>query len=156
MSRPDKSWAKLPAPRRQESRRRTPDAPQTAVDLTFTADKDRIFNAWNAIANLAEMAGELTVTVHAEEPEGFDKSRLENCVIEPLREADLIESEITVCILAWIISFHAIAEVVPGTHNPIESDTLPENSCHDRPRPNTMPDDSCWRYRRHKGQPRIL
>ena len=87
---------------------------------------------------------------------GFDKSRLQNGVIEPLREAELIQQEITVCILAWIITFHAIAEVVPGTHNPIESDTLPENSCQDRPRPNTMPDDSCWRYRRHKGQPRIL
>ena len=66
-------------------------AAQTAVDLSFTASKDKIFNAWNAIANLADMAGQVTVTVKAEKPDGFDKSKLQNGVIEPLREADLIE-----------------------------------------------------------------
>jgi hypothetical protein len=61
------------------------------VDLTFTADKDKIYNAWQAIANLAEMAGGVTVTVHAEKEAGFDKSKLQNGVLEPLREADLIQ-----------------------------------------------------------------
>jgi hypothetical protein len=74
----------------------TPTSPvagtlQTLVDLTFTADKDKIYNAWQAIANLAEMAGGVTVTVHAEKEAGFDKSKLQNGVLEPLREADLIQ-----------------------------------------------------------------
>jgi Protein of unknown function (DUF499) len=64
---------------------------QTLVDLTFTADKDKIYNAWQAIANLAEMAGSVTVTVHAKKEAGFDKSKLQNGVLEPLREADLIQ-----------------------------------------------------------------
>lgn len=68
----------------------TPGTPQTVVDLAFTADKDKIYNAWNAIANLVDMAGEVTVKVHAEKPSGFDKSKLQNGVIEPLRESDLI------------------------------------------------------------------
>jgi len=67
-----------------------PGAAQTAVDLTFTADEDKIFTAWNAIANLAEMSGQVTVTVKAEKPDGFDRSKLNNGVLEPLREADLI------------------------------------------------------------------
>ncbi len=37
------------------------------------------------------MAGKVTVTIHAESPAGFDKSKLNNGVLEPLREADLIE-----------------------------------------------------------------
>ena len=43
------------------------------------------------MANLAEMAGQVTVTVKAEKPDGFDKSKLNNGVLEPLREADLIQ-----------------------------------------------------------------
>jgi hypothetical protein len=68
-----------------------PGALQTSVELAFTADRDKLFNAWNAIANLAEMAGQVTVTVKAQSVAGFDKSKLENGVMEPLREADLIE-----------------------------------------------------------------
>jgi hypothetical protein len=60
------------------------------VHLTFTADQSTLFAAWNAIANLAALAGEVTVTVSAESEEGFDKSKLQNGVLEPLREADLI------------------------------------------------------------------
>lgn len=61
------------------------------VDVTFTADRDGLFTAWNAIANLADMAGKVQVTIHAESEKGFDKSKLQNGVLEPLREADLIE-----------------------------------------------------------------
>jgi hypothetical protein len=61
------------------------------VELTFTADRNQLFTAWNAIANLADMAGKVKVTVHAESEKGFDKSKLQNGVLEPLREADLIE-----------------------------------------------------------------
>jgi hypothetical protein len=31
------------------------------------------------------------VTIHAESEKGFDKAKLQNGVMEPLREADLIE-----------------------------------------------------------------
>ena len=43
------------------------------------------------MANLAEMAGQVIVTVKAEKPDGFDKAKLQNGVLEPLREANLIE-----------------------------------------------------------------
>ena len=62
-----------------------------SVDLTFTADRNGLFTAWNAIANLADLAGKVTVTIHAEAENGFDKAKLQNGVLEPLREADLIE-----------------------------------------------------------------
>ena len=68
-----------------------PSAAQTTVELTFQADRNQLFNAWNAVANLADIAGKVTVTVKAEKPDGLDKGKLQNGVIEPLREADLIE-----------------------------------------------------------------
>jgi len=41
--------------------------------------------------NLADLCGKLTVSVKGETPQNVDKSKLENGVYEPLREADLIE-----------------------------------------------------------------
>lgn len=64
---------------------------QTRVQLSFAADRNALFTAWNAIANLADLAGKVQVTVGAESPDGFDKGKLQNGVLEPLREADLIE-----------------------------------------------------------------
>ena len=64
---------------------------QTQVELTFNADRNQLFTAWNAIANLADMAGKVNVTVKAEKPDGLDKAKLQNGVLEPLREADLIQ-----------------------------------------------------------------
>jgi len=61
------------------------------VEFGFSADRDQLYTAWNAIANLADMAGSVSVNVRAESEEGFDKSKLENGVLEPLRESDLIE-----------------------------------------------------------------
>src|SRR5262249_38712767 len=61
------------------------------VELTFDADRNQLFTAWNAIANLADLAGKVKVTIRAESEEGFDKGKLQNGVMEPLREADLIE-----------------------------------------------------------------
>ncbi len=66
-------------------------APQTLVELKFTADRNELFTAWNAIANLADIAGRVQVTVKAEKAEGLDKAKLSNGVMEPLREANLIE-----------------------------------------------------------------
>ena len=66
-------------------------ATDKTVDITFTADRNGLFTAWNAIANLADLAGKVQVTIHAESEKGFEKSKLQNGVMEPLREADLIE-----------------------------------------------------------------
>jgi len=64
---------------------------EKVVQISFSADRDALFTAWNAAANLADMAGKVNVTLHAESEAGFDKSKLQNGVMEPLREADLIE-----------------------------------------------------------------
>lgn len=69
----------------------TPTPTEKVVQVGFTADRDQLYTAWNAIANLADMAGKVTVTIRAESETGFDKSKLQNGVLEPLREADLIE-----------------------------------------------------------------
>jgi hypothetical protein len=79
---------KLPPPT-PPSRR--DDELQKTVELNFSADRNQLFSAWNAIANLADLAGKVTVTVRADSAEGFDESKLQNGVIEPLRESDLIE-----------------------------------------------------------------
>jgi hypothetical protein len=59
--------------------------------LEFTANRDQLFTAWNAIANLADMAGTFKVNVAAQSETGFDKNKLQNGVLEPLREADLLQ-----------------------------------------------------------------
>src|SRR5262249_53258374 len=64
-------------------------AGEKAVELTFDADRNQLFTAWNAIANLADLAGKVKVTIRAESENGFDKAKLQNGVMEPLREADL-------------------------------------------------------------------
>jgi hypothetical protein len=71
----------------------TPPSPaqQRAVDLSFCADRNQLFTAWNALANLADMAGKVTITAHATSEAGFDQSKLENGVLEPLRETKLID-----------------------------------------------------------------
>lgn len=65
---------------------------QKSVELTFDADRNQLYTAWQAIANLAEMAGTVAVTVKAESDKGFDQSKLRNGVLEPLEEADLIKN----------------------------------------------------------------
>jgi len=68
-----------------------PPAAEKTVEFSFSADRNQLFTAWNAIANLADLAGKVNVTVRAESVEGFDKNRLQNGVLEPLRESDLIK-----------------------------------------------------------------
>jgi hypothetical protein len=75
----------------------TPAAPaptpakKTSVSIEFTADRNQLFTAWNAMANLADQAGKVKVTVSAASDNGFDQSKLENGVLEPLRETGLID-----------------------------------------------------------------
>jgi hypothetical protein len=64
---------------------------EKVVQVSFCADRSALFTAWNAAANLADLAGKVNVTLRAESEDGFDKSKLQNGVLEPLREADLIE-----------------------------------------------------------------
>ena len=64
---------------------------QRSFEVNFSADRNQLFSAWNAIANLADLAGKVKVSVRAESAEGFDRNKLQNGVLEPLREADLIE-----------------------------------------------------------------
>jgi hypothetical protein len=66
-------------------------AVQNTVEIAFSADRNQLFGAWNALANLADMAGKVSVSVKAESANGFDKTKLQNGVLEPLKEADLIE-----------------------------------------------------------------
>jgi len=68
-----------------------PSDEEKRVNITFSADRDQLYTAWQAIANLADMAGKVSVSIDAESEEGFDKNKLRNAVIEPLQEADLIE-----------------------------------------------------------------
>lgn len=64
---------------------------QRSVEISFSADRSQLFSAWNAIANLADLAGKVRVTVRADSAEAFDKGKLQNGVLEPLRESDLIK-----------------------------------------------------------------
>jgi hypothetical protein len=81
-----------PTPPSGQGPQPTPQAPtDKVVQLSFTANRDQIYNAWNAIANLADMAGKVEVSLRAESEKGFDKSKLNNGVLEPLREIELID-----------------------------------------------------------------
>ncbi len=64
---------------------------QKSVELMFRADRGQLYTAWQAIANLADLAGSVAVTVRADSENGFDRSKLRNGVLEPLEEADLIK-----------------------------------------------------------------
>ncbi len=65
--------------------------PEKVVELTFSADRNALYAAWNAIANLADLADRVKVTIRAESEKGFDSSKLQNGVLEPLREVELID-----------------------------------------------------------------
>ena len=59
--------------------------------ISFTAGRDDLFNAWSALANLADIAGKVSVSVKATSDTAFDHARLENGVLEPLRELGLLD-----------------------------------------------------------------
>jgi len=65
--------------------------PERTVEISFSADRNQLFSAWNAVANLADLAGKVNVTVRANSAQGFDRTKLQNGVLEPLRESNLIE-----------------------------------------------------------------
>ena len=61
------------------------------LTVSFVADRNRLYAAWNALANLADIAGKVSVNVTATSESGLDVSRLESGVLEPLRELGLID-----------------------------------------------------------------
>ena len=63
----------------------------SAIALSFTASQNDLFTAWNALANLADLAGEVSISARATPPQGYDENKLENGVLEPLRELGLLE-----------------------------------------------------------------
>ena len=64
-----------------------------AVALSFVADRKNVYGAWNALANLADLAGVVSITATATAAAGYDRAKLENGVLEPLRELGLIEED---------------------------------------------------------------
>ena len=61
------------------------------VAFSFTAGRNDLYAAWSALANLADVAGKVSISARAKPKSGFDKSKLENGVMEPLRELGLID-----------------------------------------------------------------
>ena len=72
-----------------------PTAGSRDLTISFSADRNELYNAWNALANLADAAGKISVRVQATSDTGFDRAKLENGVLEPLRELGLIDDEQT-------------------------------------------------------------
>ena len=72
-----------------------PTAGSRDLTISFSADRNELYNAWNALANLADAAGRISVRVQATSDVGFDRAKLENGVLEPLRELGLIDDEQT-------------------------------------------------------------
>ena len=70
-----------------------PPAGETPLRFGFTADRDALFEAWNALANLADMAGRVTINVSVDDAVELDRHNVENYVLEPLRELGLIDDE---------------------------------------------------------------
>lgn len=61
------------------------------LTISFSANRDDLYAAWNALANLADIAGSVSVNVRAESEDGLDQARIENGVLEPLREVGLLD-----------------------------------------------------------------
>ncbi|HUW11364.1 MAG TPA: AAA family ATPase, partial [Anaerolineae bacterium] len=60
---------------------------QTAIQLSFWATREQLFAAWSGLANLADAAGTVHVTVEARKEDGFDEVWLRNAVTEPVEES---------------------------------------------------------------------
>ena len=67
------------------------EAGQKLFNVQFQATRDQVFNAFQAIANLADKSdgGKVTIRIEGTSAEGYDPSWLRNAVEEPLSEADV-------------------------------------------------------------------
>lgn len=61
------------------------------IVLSFSGDRDKVFGAWPALANLADLAGGVSVSVKATLSSEVDRVKFENGVLEPLRELGLMD-----------------------------------------------------------------
>ena len=61
------------------------------MQFSSEADRNQLFTARNAIANLGDLAGKVKVLVTANSDKRFGRSRLGSGVLEPLRETKLID-----------------------------------------------------------------
>jgi len=66
-----------------------PSERQTAVRLSMRMTRQQIYAGTKALANLADVAGTVHLTVEAQKMDGFDPTWLRNAVLEPLDEADV-------------------------------------------------------------------
>ena len=63
------------------------------IAFSFITDQRSLYQAWNAMANFADVAGKVAINAKATAPDGYDKAKVENGVLEPLRELGLIEDD---------------------------------------------------------------
>ena len=69
---------------------------RVAFERAVTAGRDKLYDAWNALSNLADLAGEITISAKAANPAGpLDPAKLEHSVLEPLRELGLLDDDAT-------------------------------------------------------------
>ncbi len=61
------------------------------ITISFTAEPGGIYEAWNAVANLADVAGAISIKATVQVSGELDMAKLENGVYEPLRELGLIK-----------------------------------------------------------------
>lgn len=61
----------------------------TIVRIEMKVNKQTLYKTFNALGNLADMAGEIKMAVDAQSEEGLDRNRLRNAVKEPLEEAGI-------------------------------------------------------------------
>ena len=67
----------------------TYSAPSSQVRLKLVLNRQQVYASFNALANLADKAGTIEVSVNAQSLQGFDPVWLRNAVLEPLEEADV-------------------------------------------------------------------
>ncbi len=63
------------------------------ITFSFVADQRSLYQAWNAMANLADVAGKVAINAKATAPDDYDKAKVENGVLEPLRELGLLDED---------------------------------------------------------------
>ncbi len=64
---------------------------ESEVSYVLEANRDQLFKAWSALANLAEMAGKVVMHVQAKSDKKLDRNKLRNAVEEPLDELGVLK-----------------------------------------------------------------
>ncbi len=64
---------------------------ESRVSYLLEANRDQLFKAWSALANLADMAGKLVIRVQAKSDKRLDRNKLRNAVEEPLDELGVLK-----------------------------------------------------------------